>query len=176
MLRTLRAVAALTAAIAVVTTASCKKSDQTSTQSSTTDTTPPTPPPPVDERFGATLDGLAERPATVNTGATGTAEVTITAAGAINYTITATGLSSNPTGLHIHGPADANGSAGPIVVFDAPPAATTGTLGTGSIDAAKLQGISMDSLKTLIRNGLTYVNVHTANHKDGEIRGQLARR
>jgi hypothetical protein len=52
----------------------------------------------------------------------------------------------------------------------------TGTLASGTVDAAKVQGISVDSLKTLIRNGMTYVNVHTATHKDGEVRGQLARR
>jgi hypothetical protein len=175
MPRTLRAVAALTAAIAVVTTASCKKTDETTTQSSTTAVATP-PPPPADERFGATLDGLSERPTTINTGATGTADFTITSGGAINYTISVTGLSSNPTGLHIHGPADANSTAGPVLAFDAPPAMTSGTLASGAIDGAKLQGISMDSLKALMRNGMAYVNVHTANHKDGEVRGQITRR
>lgn len=175
MPRTLRTVAALTAAIAVVTTASCKKTDETSTQTTTT-TTPP--PPPADERFGATLDGLSERPTTLNTGATGSAEFTITGSGVINYTITVNGLSSNPVGAHIHGPADANGTAGPIVSFDSLPQMTTGTLATGTIDAARMtgNGISLDSLKALFRNGMSYVNVHSASHKDGEIRGQIVKR
>jgi hypothetical protein len=177
MPRTLRSVAALTAAIAVVTTASCKKTDETTTQSSTTTVATP-PPPPVDERFGATMDGLSERPTTLNTGATGSADFTITSGGAINYSITVNGLSSTPTGAHIHGPADANATAGPIVAFDSLPQSTTGTLASGTIGAAQMQGngISIDSLKSLLRNGMAYVNIHTANHKDGEIRGQIVRR
>jgi hypothetical protein len=176
MPRTLRSVAALTAAIAVVTTASCKKTDDTTTQSSTT--TVAAPPPPVDERFSAVMDGLSERPTTLNTGATGGADFTITPSGAVNYTITVNGLSSSPTGAHIHGPADANATAGPIVAFDSLPQATTGTLASGTISAAQMQGngISIDSLKSLLRNGMAYVNIHTANHKDGEIRGQIMKR
>jgi hypothetical protein len=157
------------------TTASCKKTDETS-QSSTTSVA--APPPPADERFSAVMDGLSERPTTLNTGATGSADFTITAGGSVNYTITVNGLSSSATGAHIHGPADANAVAGPIVAFDSLPQATTGTLASGTISAAQMQGngISIDSLKSLMRNGMAYVNIHTANHKDGEIRGQIVKR
>jgi hypothetical protein len=177
MPRTLRAVAALTAGIAVVTTASCKKTDDTSTQSTTT-APPAAPPPPVEENFGATMDGLSERPTTLNTGATGNAGFTITSNGTITYTIKVAGLSSMPTAMHIHGPADMNATAGPVLTFDTPPQLQTGTLAEGTIDAARMQGqgISFDSLKALMRNGMAYLNVHTATHKDGEIRGQIVRR
>jgi hypothetical protein len=169
-------ITAFSAVVAITTTTACSRTDTNTTTDTTTTAAPPATPPAGDERFGATMDGLSERPATVNTGATGSAEVTITSGGAITYSINVTGLSSNPTGLHIHGPADANSTAGPIVAFDSVAQTMTGTLSSGTIDASKVQGISMDSLKSLIRNGMTYVNVHTANHKDGEVRGQLTRR
>jgi hypothetical protein len=37
-----------------------------------------------------------------------------------------------------------------------------------------MQGKTLDDLAAAIESGDTYVNVHTADHKDGEIRGQLS--
>jgi hypothetical protein len=37
------------------------------------------------------------------------------------------------------------------------------------------KGVSGDSLKVLLNNGNAYVNVHTAAHGAGEIRGQVAK-
>lgn len=175
MPRIVRLLTAFSAVVAVTNTAACNRTDTNTTTDTTTTSAPPAT-PAGDERFSATLDGLSERPTTVNTGATGSADFTITSSGSITYTINVTGLSSNPTGAHIHGPADANGTAGPIVPFDSVSQTMTGTLATGSIDASRVQGISIDSLKALMRNGMAYVNVHTANHKDGEVRGQIMKR
>ncbi|HEX9320215.1 MAG TPA: CHRD domain-containing protein [Nitrososphaeraceae archaeon] len=36
-----------------------------------------------------------------------------------------------------------------------------------------MKGKSLTDLKTAMANGDTYVNVHTKNHPDGEIRGQI---
>lgn len=170
-----RALVALAALIAFTGATGCSKTDSTIHTDSTT-VTPPAAAPAGPERFGATMDGLSERPTTINTGATGTADFTMNTDGSIGYTINVTGLSSNPTGAHIHGPADANATAGPIFPFDSVAQTMSGTLATGTIGASNMQGITVDSLKALMRNGMAYVNIHTANHKDGEIRGQITKR
>ena len=43
-----------------------------------------------------------------------------------------------------------------------------------SILTGDLQGKTLDDLAAAIESGDTYVNVHTAEHPDGEIRGQLS--
>jgi hypothetical protein len=94
----------------------------------------------------------------------------------VNYTITVSGLSSNPTAAHIHGPADSTTNAGVIVPLNPVTAQTSGTIATGSFTAANITagtGVSFDSLLVLMRTGNSYVNVHTTNHPAGEIRGQV---
>src|SRR4051812_34534828 len=104
-------------AFAIMSSGACNKSD-TSTKTDSTTTPVATAAPPSEERFSATMNGQSERPKPVNTTATGSADFTLTSNGAISYTITVNGLSSNPTGAHIHGPADTSSAAGPIVTFD----------------------------------------------------------
>ena len=49
-----------------------------------------------------------------------------------------------------------------------------GRLESGSFTASALPStMSMDSLRVLMRAGLTYVNVHTVANPPGEIRGQI---
>ena len=45
---------------------------------------------------------------------------------------------------------------------------------TDSILTGPMQGKTLDDLAAAIESGDTYVNVHTSEHKDGEIRGQLS--
>ena len=51
-------------------------------------------------------------------------------------------------------------------------------MGKGKITASDLQGpLSGKQLKDLVdlmSNGGAYVNIHTQQHQDGEIRGQIA--
>lgn len=134
--------------------------------------------------FAATLNGANERPTQVVTDATGSfsAAVHITSA-MISYTVTWTGLSGSATGAHIHGPADANGTAGVLVDFTAPPGGNGSASlspdggATGEIDLllAVTPTVSGDSLRTLLNAGMLYVNVHTEANPDGEIRGQVTR-
>ena len=86
------------------------------------------------------------------------------------------------THIHLGGP-DENG---PVVVWlypeDGPPPALIegrfdGVLAEGTITDAdlvgELDGASLDDLVAEIRDGNTYVNVHTVAHPAGEIRGQI---
>ena len=149
----------LIAALATV-TASCDDDDDDGTQ-------------PTLQEFTATLTGGAERPTAVVTNATGSAVLSFTGTGPISYSVTVSNLSSAPTGAHIHGPADVNTAAGIIVGLT--PIATTqsGTLVSGTISATGVATISLDSLKKLLGNGNAYINVHTGNFPNGEIRGQI---
>lgn len=73
-------------------------------------------------------------------------------------------LDGDVTGAHLHGPADV-GQVGDIIV----PLTTTGLIdGTLSASGTLSSGEIAD-----IAAGLTYVNIHTTLHVDGEIRGQV---
>jgi hypothetical protein len=118
------------------------------------------------------LDGMSERPKPTTTRSTGTAKFTWTQTSPISYRIEVNSLSGVPTGAHIHGPADREGTAPPIVVFKLDSVIAHGTIAIGSIDSSMVK-VSLDSLKELIDDGMAYVNVHTAKYPDGEIRGQF---
>ena len=72
--------------------------------------------------------------------------------------------------------------AGPVIVpLAVTPGPTEGTaVGEGTIDASAINGknadgsaMTMSDLLAAMRSGNTYVNVHTANNKPGESRGQI---
>jgi hypothetical protein len=97
----------------------------------------------------------------------------------IMYTLNVTDI-ENVTAAHIHG--GQVGENGPIVVTlfkeDAPTAAmTTGVLSEGNITATNLEGPMagklLSNLTSAMRNEQTYVNVHTQQNPNGEIRGQI---
>ena len=110
--------------------------------------------------FVANLNGAQEVPPN-NSTATGTATLLLsadeqTARLALNFG----GLSSAQTDAHIHGPALPGVSAG--VLFPLPG-------GNFSDFVISLSATDVQNLK----NGLLYVNVHSANFPNGEIRGQF---
>jgi hypothetical protein len=110
--------------------------------------------------FYANLTGAQEVPPT-NSNATGSATLVLspdetTASVALNFS----GLSSAQTVAHIHGPAAIGATAPPI--FGLP----EGQVSDFRIDLSPAQ---VQDLK----NGLWYINVHSTNFPNGEIRGQF---
>lgn len=132
--------------------------------------------PALETEFTATLTGANERPNPVNSTATGTATVTIVGENSLSYSITVAGI-TNVTAAHIHiGKASVAGAVLVGVLPGTPPTGTfTGTLSSGTITVTDMATapISMPTLIAMIRNGDTYINVHTTANQGGEIRGQL---
>lgn len=133
--------------------------------------------------FTADLGGGAEVPA-VETAAGGSAEFVLSEDGAsLSFSVDVDGL-EDTTMAHIHlAPAGENG---PPVVWlhtqeQAPelvPGMFSGTLASGTITAddlvGPLEGATLEELLAETVAGNTYVNVHTEEFPDGEIRGQIA--
>jgi len=118
----------------------------------------------INQSFGASMDAGEQVAAVASTGS-GNALVTInTMSGTIALVGSFSGLTSNITVAHIHGPALRGQNAG-VVLTLTPTGTTSGTLsGNGILSAQQMS----DMLA-----GLTYVNVHTGNFPGGEIRGQI---
>ena len=137
--------------------------------------------------YRASLMGQNERPTQVNTQATGS--FTLQDNGAqMSYVLTVNNIVGPITGAHIHAVprsgVAASDTTGAIVVDLAPPnnAVTNGVLAQGTFTQANIRplrqgeaAISMDSLRTLINSGRTYVNVHTQANPGGHIRGTIVR-
>ena len=106
------------------------------------------------------LTGDQEVPANAST-AVGTGTITVAADGAVSGSVAAPMLQA--TAAHIH--VGAAGVNGPVII---PLTGSAG--GVWSVPAgAKLTAEQMDAYKA----GNLYVNVHSAEHKGGEIRTQL---
>jgi hypothetical protein len=125
---------------------------------------------PGPETFETLMTGFQESPA-VNTSATGTAKIVFNDAG-FTYEVNVNGI-SNVTAAHIH--TSVTGG----VAFNVAPntTVTTGVLAQGQATAASTfsAGFTVDSVKSLIRRGNAYVNVHNTANPGGHIRGQLVR-
>jgi hypothetical protein len=72
------------------------------------------------------------------------------------------------------------GKNGPVVLtlfMGGPTAQVNGTIGEANVTASNLEGPmkgkDVTDLVTAMKNGTTYVNVHTTDFPNGEIRGQL---
>jgi len=107
-----------------------------------------------------TLTGAQETPA-VATSATASGTITVDADGAIRGSVTTKGIAG--TAAHIH--AGAPGQSGPPVIALAKTSDDVWSVPAG----AKLTEDQIASYQA----GKLYVNVHSAENKKGEIRGQL---
>lgn len=131
-----------------------------------------------EERFITELTGFEEVPPVNNTSAIGVAEFKL-GQDNIMYIVNVTDI-ENVTAAHIH--SGQVGENGPIVITlfkeDTPTTAmTTGVLSEGNITATNLEGPMagklLSNLTSAMSNDQTYVNVHTQQNPNGEIRGQI---
>ena len=112
--------------------------------------------------FTAKLNGASETPPN-NAKGKGNAVVSLDAATKkITWTVTYSGLSGPATMAHFHGPAPVGQAAGVAVPLTPP-------LASPAKGSATLTDAQVGDLK----GGQWYVNIHTAAHPDGELRGQL---
>jgi hypothetical protein len=128
--------------------------------------------------FDVILTGAAEVPP-VQTSASGFAELGVLDGGnRMEYDIIVINI-DRVTQAHIH--QGSSSEAGPVIatLFNAstPTGPTTGELTDGFITSANLegplQGKQLSDLIALMQNGQAYVNVHTEQNPDGEIRGTI---
>jgi len=104
----------------------------------------------------------------VQTNGSGTADLTYDAAThVLTWNVVFDGLSGPASMAHFHGPAAAGANAGVLIwmsekgKMDPVPSPLKGEATLSDAEAADLTA------------GHLYINIHTAAHKDGEIRGQV---
>lgn len=128
------------------------------------------------EKYRAKLDGKNEVPP-VDTPAEGVINFK-TKPDTLTWKMNVTDL-SEATGLHIHqGSPGQNGDIIVDLLKESKHSETPkGMVMRGNVTAASLQGAmqgkTLEDLKTAMSGGETYVNLHTTDHPDGLIRGQL---
>ncbi|OYX32493.1 MAG: CHRD domain-containing protein [Caulobacterales bacterium 32-69-10] len=114
-------------------------------------------------KFHAMLNGASEVPANTEKG-TGMAMATLdTATKVLTYEITYSGLTGPAVAAHFHGPAAPTANAPPTVPLNPPASPIKGTATLTDAQIADLEA------------GRWYVNIHTAAHGPGEIRGQVTK-
>jgi hypothetical protein len=82
----------------------------------------------------------------------------------VSWSVTYSGLSGPPAAAHIHCGAAAGANAGVAV-----------DLGKNLASPIQGSGTMTDAQMADLQAGKCYVNIHTANNKGGELRGQLAK-
>lgn len=109
--------------------------------------------------YVAELNGNNEVPAN-NSPATGSAVLVFTGSNTANLSMSFTGLTSPQTAAHIHGPGEIGVNAPAIIPLP------NGQISNHSITFTDEQLAQIDI-------GMLYINIHTEQYPEGEIRGQL---
>jgi CHRD domain len=113
--------------------------------------------------FKADLSGASEVPPVMSAGKGSATASLDTATKMLTWTVTYSGLT--PTAAHIHGPAGPGANAGVLVPLGNAPFPNP-IKGSATLTDAQISDLEA---------GQTYINLHTADNKGGEIRGQLQR-
>jgi hypothetical protein len=109
------------------------------------------------------LTGAAEVPANDSPGK-GTADVSYDSASKmLTWKVTYSGLTGPATMAHFHGPAESGKNAPVVIPFKDAASGASGSATLTDAQAADLMA------------GKLYINVHTAKHPGGEIRGQVTK-
>ena len=106
------------------------------------------------------LSGQNEVPPNAS-GGSGTGKVELDG-NVLKWNITYSGTTGPVTAGHFHGPAQPGANAGVVVPF-------AGPLASPIVGSATLTPAQVDQLK----QGLWYINLHTAANPGGELRGQV---
>ena len=115
--------------------------------------------------FTVALSGAQQVPPVMSPGS-GSAKLTYDAATEmLTWSVTYSGLSSDVTMAHFHGPAMA-GKNGPVEIWISKKGSAVTSPITGEVK------LTPDQAKQLMA-GEMYINVHTKDHPAGEIRGQV---
>jgi uncharacterized protein (DUF1800 family) len=118
--------------------------------------------------FICTLNGAKEVPPSSSQG-TGTASVVLSAdERSARITLNFSNLSSAQNAAHIHGPAASGTNAPPLISLP------LGQINSFTWNITPTGDLSVAEQVAALKAGQLYINVHTANDPDGEIRGQLA--
>lgn len=113
--------------------------------------------------FKADLSAASQVPPNTSKG-TGSATVTYdTVSKQLTWNVTFSGLTGNATAAHFHGPAEPGKNAGVAVPIPGTASPMVGSATLTDVQAADLMA------------GKWYVNIHTADNKGGEIRGQVVK-
>ena len=112
-------------------------------------------------KYKAALDGPGENPPTASKGVGAIEAAYDTATKTLTWSGSYSDLTGPEVAAHFHGPAPIGKNAGVLVPVDA--------------KASPFQGSTVltDEQAKDFADGLVYFNVHTAQNKGGEIRGQL---
>ncbi len=117
--------------------------------------------------FMAELSGEAQVPP-VETEAMGMSDVTLdTEAMTVSWMITYQGLSGDPVAAHFHGPASPEETAPPVIDI------TESLLEEADEDMMEGSAELTEEQMADLQAGLYYINIHTPQNPDGEIRGQV---
>jgi hypothetical protein len=109
-------------------------------------------------------------------GGTGSGSGTVTLAdNSVQINLSFSGLSTNASAAHIHGPAVRGDDAAVLYPLDSITTlgVTAGTI-SGTVTLAEgTGGFTIAQQLQQLEQGLWYINIHTATHPAGEIRGQI---